>query len=86
METFSTPDNIENVDEFIKTEIQFAIDHFRTDKAKVIDHYVAASWILGEPAITSKKIDVVRDKKDGNLAKELYLAAYDTTHGEGVTT
>lgn len=48
LKTYPSYGIVKNVDEFLKAEIQFAIDKFKTSDQSLISNYVAVSWILRE--------------------------------------
>lgn len=75
-QSFGNPCSIENVDGFLRSEAQFAIDTFRTGDKRIIAHYTAASWLLGERAYQSDKIDRCKVTIDSRGARTLYERAY----------
>lgn len=76
IESFGNPCSIEDVDAFLRSEVQFAINTFRTGDKRIIAHYTAASWLLGERAWETNRLKISDILRNAGGAKRLYDRAY----------
>lgn len=83
IESFGNPCHIEDIDGFLRSEVQFAINTFRTGDKRIIAHYATASWLLGERAWESDQVNRRRKiKANSRGARTLYERAHKCRHRE----
>lgn len=80
--TFGNPCEIAEIDSFLRSEVQFAINTFRTGDKRIIAHYVAASWLLGERVYKNDKVSQNDIRLNSRGARTLYERAYKYRNGE----
>ena len=76
LENFHNPRKIDDIDGFLRSEVSFAIDKFQTNDKRIIAHYAAASWLLGERAYSSARINQNGVRANAGGAKRLYDRAF----------
>ncbi|TDT74800.1 uncharacterized protein DUF4123 [Litoreibacter halocynthiae] len=75
-DSFGNPSKIEDTERFLRREIRAAHKGFRTTDKRIIAHCVAASWLLGESAMTTKRVKTSDVLVNARGAKQLYDRAY----------
>ncbi len=87
VDIFGNPCSIEDIDGFLRSEVQFAINTFRTGDKRIIAHYAAASWLLGERAWESDEVNKRRKiKANSRGARTLYERAFQAKHSNRKVT
>ena len=76
LENFRNPRKIDDIDGFLRSEISFVIDKFQTKDKRIIAHYATASWLLGERAYNSARINQNGVRANAGGAKRLYDRAF----------
>lgn len=74
--SFGNPAKIEDPDSFLEREVSAVHKVYCTDDRRIIAHCTAASWLLGESALTTKCVKTVGLLTNAQGAKKLYDRAY----------